>query len=106
MSFHIPAWMATDSTSRITVMGPQGSFDVRGQEARTLRALVRAGDGGVTALELSGWALRLAAYVHSLQKKGVVIAMEREPHDGGHHGRYRLMSTIHLIGGYDGEAAV
>jgi hypothetical protein len=50
------------------------------QVCRTLRALIEAGDQGITALEVSSWALRLA----------------HEPHEGGHHGRYRLISRVTL----------
>ena len=75
-------------------VGPHGVCTIVGQEARTLRSLVFAGQRGITALDEGGWAFRLAAYVHSLQKKGLIITMEREEHPGGHHGRYRLTSAV------------
>lgn len=75
---------------------------VTGQAARTLVALVKAGRKGVTALEVSGWALRLAAYVHKLKKLGLDIEMIREPHTGkagnGWHGRYVLKTPVTVEG--------
>lgn len=71
-------------------------ISVGGQELRTLLALVAAGDHGITALEVSTWAYRLAAYCHALRRLGVPISMSREPHEGGWHGRYRLEGKIKL----------
>lgn len=78
------------------------TYVCKGQSARCLMALVAAGDRGVTAQELSSWALRLAAYVHDLRRRfGLDIHMEREPHDGaageGWHGRYSLLSSVQII---------
>ena len=57
---------------------------VRGQTARTLKALVDAGPRGITALEVSSWALRLAAYCHDLiHLHGLEITTEREAHEEG-----------------------
>lgn len=73
-----------------------------GQEARTILALVEAGPRGVTSLEISSWALRLAHYAMKLRRAGLVIDMVREKHDGpvrGHHGRYFLRSRVRLIDG-------
>ena len=71
-----------------------------GRYAQTLRALVNAGDKGVTALEVSTWALRLSHYIHTLRHEyGLHIEMQREPHDGGWHGRYFLRSLVRITGG-------
>jgi len=70
----------------------------KGREAQTIRALAEAGDKGVTALELSSWALRLAAYVNVLRKAGLDITTVREAHDGGTHGRYILEQPVDLDG--------
>ena len=73
---------------------------VEGQEARTLLALHNAGAAGVTALEVSNWALRLSHYVFKLRALGLSIDMEHEQHDGpvpGRHGRYFLRSGIWII---------
>jgi hypothetical protein len=69
---------------------------ISGQELRTLLALVAAGDHGITALEVSTWAYRLAAYCHELRRLGVPISTSREPHEGGWHGRYRLEGKVKL----------
>ncbi|MDE2467139.1 MAG: hypothetical protein KGO02_26015 [Alphaproteobacteria bacterium] len=73
---------------------------VEGQEARTLLALYNAGAAGLTALEVSNWALRLSHYVYKLRALGLSIDMEREQHGGpipGRHGRYFLRSGIRII---------
>ena len=67
---------------------------------RTLRELVRVGQKGTTAAEMSSWALRLAHYVHILKRQyGFHIEMEREPNsDGiGWHGRYFLRDRVQII---------
>ena len=82
------------------VMGDDGRrrFTVRGQEARTLAALVKAGPKGCTALEVSSWALRLAAYTHNLKHDhGLSIVTQHEPHDGGWHGRHVLTTPVSII---------
>lgn len=73
------------------------SAQFRGQEARALLALVNAGEAGVTAQEVSSWALRLSAYVLCLRRAGLDIEMERESHPGGWHGRYRLHTKVKLV---------
>lgn len=83
----------------LNARGPAGTpICVAGQTARALLALVEAGARGLTALEAGTWALRLAAYVHDLRHKhGLVIAIDREAHEGGWHGRYRLCSPVELV---------
>ena len=82
---------------RVKGSGPSGEFSVSGQTAHALLALVNAAGRGVTALELSTGALRLAAYVHSLRRLGLVVTLLREPHPGGWHGRYVLASPVRLL---------
>lgn len=84
------------SRLKVTASGPGGVFTVSGQTARALLALIHAAGRGVTALEVSTWALRLAAYVHSLRRLGLAVSMLREPHPGGWHGRYVLASPVQL----------
>ena len=73
---------------------------VRGQTAKALLALVKAGPRGVTALETATWAYRLAAYCHDLRKNyGLVIRTDREDHDGGWHGRHVLESEVQITAG-------
>jgi hypothetical protein len=82
----------------IDAIGPDGRFMVTGQTARALVALVKAGPAGVTALELSSWALRLSAYIHRLRhENGLAIVTERERHDGGWHGRFVLRCPVILL---------
>jgi hypothetical protein len=67
------------------------------QVCRTLRALIEAGERGITAIEVSSWTLRLAHYIWRLKTDhGLLIETEYEPHEGGHHGRYRLISRVTL----------
>jgi hypothetical protein len=79
------------------------SFVAKGQQAKALVALAKAGAAGVTAQEVSTWALRLSAYVHVLRRRGLEIEMARESHSGGWHGRYLLHSSVTLepAGGSD-----
>jgi hypothetical protein len=53
---------------------------------------------GVTALEMSSWALRLANYIHILRHRyNLIIRMEYEEHDGGTHARYFLDTPIEVV---------
>ncbi len=93
-------------SARTTVraVGPNGPFTVRGQTGKSLRALVNAGDKGVTALEVTCWALRFAAYCHDLRHKhGLTIETLREDHDGGWHGRHVLRSPVTILEGTSDE---
>lgn len=72
----------------------------RGQTAKALLALAKAGAAGVTALEVASWAYRFAAYCHELRKHyGLSIQTLREPHPGGWHGRHVLLSPVLIIDG-------
>ncbi len=86
----------------ISFDGPRGPDLATGKEARALVALVEAGAGGVTTLELSHhWALRLGAYIFNLRHRhGLAIETIRERHDdeGGWHGRYVLLSPVTIRG--------
>ncbi|WP_303980615.1 hypothetical protein [Dongia mobilis] len=85
-----------------SVISPSGTVRgvVRGQTAKALLALVKAGPRGVTAMEAATWAYRLAAYCHDLRKNyGLVIRTDREDHDGGWHGRHVLESEVHITAG-------
>jgi hypothetical protein len=72
------------------------SFTVTGQTATASVALHAAASAGVTALEVSTWAYRFAAYCHELRKKGLEIETVREPHEGGWHGRHVLHTLVRL----------
>jgi hypothetical protein len=85
----------------LTVETSAGRIAINARQLRrALAALIRAGSKGVTALELSSWAYRLGAYVHTLRHDyGLTIETLREPHDGGWHGRYVLHTPCQIIGG-------
>lgn len=77
--------------STIVDIGHPCTFELKGRLGWTMAQLVDAGPSGVTTIERP--ALRLAAYVHSLRKRGIPIETEIETHDGpyaGQHARYRL----------------
>jgi hypothetical protein len=79
---------------------PKGErrFIVRGQTAKALVALVAGGDRGATALEVSTWALRFAAYCHLLRRDfGLSIRTDREDHPGGWHGRHVLETPVRIL---------
>jgi hypothetical protein len=63
--------------------------------------LVEAGPNGITALEMSNWALMLGHYVWELRHKyGLDIKTIDEAHGGdfpGHHGRYFLRSQVEIL---------
>jgi len=83
---------------------PEGTeiITLNGQYARTLAALIDSRKNGITALEISSWALRLSHYIFILRTEyGLNIRMVRETHDGiagpGWHGRYILQDSAVLI---------
>ena len=79
---------------------PVGRRRLVGQVARAMAALIEAGSKGVTALEMSSWALRLGAYVHLLRRDySLEIVTLRETHNelGDWHGRYVLQSRVRIL---------
>lgn len=83
-------------------------IELSGQTARTLTALIEAGESGVTALEMSSWAIRISEYVRILRHDhGLNIETIREDHNGpagpGWHGRYVMYSAVEQL--LDDEAA-
>ena len=94
----------------LPLLSERREIEVVGRFAQTLRALVDAGPKGVTALDLSSWAVRLSQYIHILRRKhSLNIETIEERHDGdypGKHGRYLLRSNVQIIDGADdGRAA-
>ena len=71
-------------------------FELKGRPAEALYALVRVGPHGLTAAEVSNWALRLAAYVKTLRDLGFLIDTISEKHAGGSHGRYVLRTGVRV----------
>jgi hypothetical protein len=79
---------------------PVGRRRLVGQTARAMAALLEAGSNGVTALEMSSWALRLGAYVHLLRRDySLEIVTMHETHNelGDWHGRYVLLSRVRIL---------
>lgn len=80
---------------------PEGGKRIAtGRVAQTLCWLCERRERGITAQEMSSWALRLSAYIHILRHEhGLDIDMQREHHNGGAHGRYFLLDnvTIHKV---------
>lgn len=73
-------------------------FTLRGQMAKSLIALIKAGEKGCNALEVTCWALRFSGYIHFLRKDyGLDILTQKEPHDGGWHARYFLLDEIEVV---------
>jgi hypothetical protein len=73
-------------------------YQVVGREAQTLLWLYKAGKSGITAAEVSCWALRLSAYVYELRHQyGLSIRTDHDLHNGGWHGRYVLESSIEIL---------
>ncbi len=72
-----------------------------GRDAQTLEALLSSGRQGITALDLSHWALRLSHYIFKLRRTyGLQIEMVEEGHGGdfpGKHGRYFLRSQVEIL---------
>lgn len=84
--------------ARVITADGERDFTTTGQTARSLVALVEAGPKGRTALEVSTWALRFAAYTFDLiHKHGLNIITEREDHPGGWHGRHILLDQVTII---------
>lgn len=81
------------------INGKTVTFETTGRNAQTLLALIKAGDKGITALELSNtWALRLSAYIHCLRHvNGLDIITHKEGHDGGWHARYVLITPAEIF---------
>lgn len=86
-----------------TVPGENGPMPLmlKGRYAQTLEALIKAGPKGITAHEISSWALRLSHYIFILRTEyGLIIHMAKEPHGGscpGWHGRYTLETGCQLV---------
>jgi len=91
--------------------GSTRTFGTCGRFAQMLRALIEAGESGVTSLTLSqSWAVRVSHYVFRLRRDhNLLIETQREEHGGpfeGHHGRYVLRSRVRVIEGTEIAARV
>jgi hypothetical protein len=81
----------------VYVSGQEKQYLVSGRTAQTLYALVQAGKQGITALEVNSWAYRLASYIYDLRHDyGLDITTAAEPHHGGTHARYHLITPVEI----------
>ncbi|NCP24764.1 MAG: hypothetical protein GW854_11555 [Erythrobacter sp.] len=80
-------------------IGPDDQpFEVTGQVAKVLLALVQAGEAGITPLARETWSLRLSDHVRKLKNRhGLVIVTLWGRHEDGRHARYVLRSTVTII---------
>lgn len=94
--------MAKRLTRTFEIREPEGNRTINtyGQVARTLVALLDAGDKGITSLDISSWALRTSSYISDLRHRhGLDIQTNDENHENpdgfvGTHARYILKSKV------------
>jgi hypothetical protein len=81
---------------RVLPDGP--TVHARGRQARTLRALLREGERGVTSGDLSvwGWGFRASDYVHKLRRAGLPILTTRVRLGDARIGVYTLEAPIEV----------
>lgn len=79
-------------------------FVLKGQKAKTLKALIENGDKGCIALEISKtFALRLSEYIRALRHDNLCggynlnITTHKEPNPTGWHGRYVLTNKVEIL---------
>ncbi|NBV06698.1 MAG: hypothetical protein EBS06_05630 [Proteobacteria bacterium] len=89
---------------RLTKNDQEVVFVLKGQKAKTLKALIEKGDKGCTALEISKtFALRLSEYIRALRRDCICggynlnITTNKEPNPVGWHGRYLLNDDVELL---------
>lgn len=71
---------------------------VRGQNARALLCLLKAGERGITSRDAFEWAHWFPSYVYDLRKAHRLrIESIIESHEGGKHARYILRSRVTII---------
>ncbi|CCA94360.1 putative uncharacterized protein [Novosphingobium sp. PP1Y] len=70
---------------------------VRGKNARALIGLVQKRHEGFTRSDMSGWEGYLPSHVSELRERhGLEIQSTLEPHLGGFHARYFILSPIEI----------
>jgi hypothetical protein len=82
------------------VGGDDGPYlRVNGREGETLIKLVEKSPNGLHAYDFDGGPpFRLAAYVHSLRKLGLMIRTEREEHAPGmRHGVFYIETAVIIL---------
>ncbi len=70
-------------------------ISVRGQNARTLLCLLKAGERGITSRDAFEWAHWFPSYIYDLRRwHRLNIESSIELHEGGKHARYVLRSHV------------
>ena len=70
---------------------------VRGKNARALIGLIQKRQEGFTRSDMSGWEGYLPSHISDLRKlHRLDIQSTREPHHGGFHARYFILSPIEI----------
>lgn len=89
---------------RLTKNDQEVVFVLKGQKAKTLKALIENGHKGCTALEISKtFALRLSEYIRALRHDNLCgghnlnITTNKELNPTGWHGRYLLNDDVELL---------
>lgn len=81
--------------------GEKAELQLVGRYSQALSALIGAGARGVTAAEISSWALRMSHYVWHLRREcGLEIETRMEPNGPpyyGRHARYYLKTPVRLL---------
>lgn len=97
-SKRLVAWFKLNKNNQAVV------FVLKGQKAKTLKALIENGEKGCTALDISKtFALRLSEYIRALRRDylcggfNLNIITHKEPNPTGWHGRYVLTDKVEIL---------
>lgn len=89
---------------KLTKNNQEVVFVLKGQKAKTLKALIENGEKGCIALEISKtFALRLSEYIRALRRDclcggyNLNIITHKEPNPTGWHGRYVLTDKVEIL---------
>ncbi len=89
---------------KLTKNNQEVVFVLKGQKAKTLKALIENGETGCTALEISKtFALRLSEYIRALRHDclcggyNLNIITHKEQNPTGWHGRYVLTDKVEIL---------
>lgn len=96
--FQSIATIPQNSTIKFQHCKTRAFYKVKGRHAQTLYWLLRHRNDGITPISVCNTAWRLANYVFYLRGACELdIKTEKEPHDGGTHARYFLISDIIIM---------
>ena len=96
--------LKTGIVFKLTKTNQEVVFVLKGQKAKTLKALVENGSKGCNAWEISKtFALRLSEYIRALRHDclcgglNLDIITNKEPNPTGWHGRYVLRDKVEIL---------